>query len=310
MSAADSIERPITSLNTGEVPVRSYQQVAESTVEIFKPSTNRDVVDDGVRWRETLDVLNNKLFDYYGLAVLILLWELAPRLGWIDSQFFPALSAIIAEGRKLIADGTLILHIAVSLQRTIQGLVCAIALAVPLGFLLGGWFPRLTRFLSPLLNLLGQINAFSLFPLFVLFFGIGEFAKFSIIFWSCLWPILFTTIAGVQEVEPLFIKLARSMGSGRRILLVKVLLPGALPSIFTGVRIGATVAFLMLIAAEMIGASSGLGWLVHNSSINYIIPRLYLAAVLIALLGMTLNYSIHWLEAHLIRWKADNKVAA
>jgi len=203
----------------------------------------------------------------------------------------------------MLAEGTLFIHIGSSLQRTLQGLLCAILTATPLGFILGGCFPRLARFLSPLLGLLGQINAFSLFPLFVLFFGIGELAKFSIIFWSCLWPILFTTIAGVQGVEPLFIKQARSMGSGRLILFSRVLLPAALPSIFTGIRIGATVAFLMLIAAEMMGANNGLGWLIHNSNINYIIPRLYLATVLIALLGMALDYAINLLERRVIRWK-------
>ena len=259
----------------------------------------------GLKCGEVLAILNHKIMDYYGVAVLVILWEIAPRLGCIDSQFFPPLSAIYGEGCKLWADGTLVVHVAVSLKRTFLGLFCALLLAIPSGFLLGGWFPRLTRFLTPLLNLLGQINAFSLFPLFVLFFGIGEVAKFSIIFWSCLWPILFTTIAGVQGVEPLFVKLARSMGGSRRILLVNVLIPGALPTIFTGIRIGATIAFLMLIAAEMIGASSGLGWLVHNSSINYIIPRLYLAALVIALLGMILNYGIHRLEALLIPWKTS-----
>ena len=262
----------------------------------------------GVFW-SSLATLNHRLFDFYGIAALIILWELAPRLGWLDSQFFPAPSVIMAEALKLAADGTLIVHVAVSLKRTLQGLLCAIVIAVPLGFVLGGWFPRLTRFLSPLLKLLGQINAFSLFPLFVLFFGIGELAKFSIIFWSCIWPVLFTTIAGVQGVEPLFVKVARSMGSGRLVLFARVLLPGALPSIFTGIRIGATVAFLMLIAAEMIGASTGLGWLIHNSNVNYIIPRLYLAAVLIALLGMALNYVLYWLERHLLRWKEELQVA-
>ncbi len=259
----------------------------------------------GTKWGVRLAITTNNLMDYYGVAILILLWEVAPRLGWIDSQFFPPLSSIYGEGCKLWADGTLTVHIAVSLKRTFLGLLCALVLAIPSGFVLGGWFPRLTRFLTPLLNLLGQINAFSLFPLFVLFFGIGELAKFSIIFWSCLWPILFTTIAGVQGVEPLFVKLARSMGGSRSLLLVKVLIPGALPTIFTGIRIGATIAFLMLIAAEMIGAGSGLGWLVHNSSVNYIIPRLYLAALIIALLGMILNYSIHRLEALLIPWKTS-----
>ena len=272
-----------------------------STTEI-QDSVN---IDDTDGMAGLLKLLNDRLMDYYGVAALIILWEIAPRLGWIDSQFFPSPSTIIAEGQKLWVEGTLFEHITISLQRTFLGLICASALAIPSGFILGGWFPRFTRYLSPLLNVFGQINAFSLFPLFVLFFGIGELAKFSIIFWSCLWPILFTTIAGVQGVEPLFLKLARSMGGRGGILLFKVLLPGALPSIFTGVRTGATVAFLMLIAAEMIGASSGLGWLVHNSSINYLIPRLYLAALIIALLGMALNYLIHWFETRFIRWKTS-----
>jgi NitT/TauT family transport system permease protein len=259
--------------------------------------------------RYRLAVLHDRLLDWYGMIALLLLWEAAPRLGWIDSQFFPSPSVIVQAGWKLAGTGELFVHIGVSLQRTVQGLLCAIALAVPLAFVLGGWFPRLTRFLRPLLNLFGQINAFSLFPLFVLFFGIGELAKFSIIFWSCLWPILFTTLAGVQGVEPIFVKVARSMGSGRLTLFLKVLLPGALPSIFTGVRIGATVAFLMLIAAEMVGAKSGLGWMVMNSQVNYQIPRLYLAAVIIALLGMALNYGIHWLEGRVVKWKEEAAVA-
>ena len=262
-----------------------------------------------VRGEGLLSLLNDRLIDYYGMVLLLVLWEAAPRLGWIDSQFFPPPSLIAREGAKLAASGELLVHIGVSLQRTVQGLACAIFLAVPLGFIMAGWFPRLTKFLTPLLRLLGQINAFSLFPLFVLFFGIGELAKFSIIFWSCLWPVLFTTIAGVKQVEPLLIKVSRSMGSGRLTVFLKVLLPGALPSIFTGIRVGANVAFLMLIAAEMIGASTGLGWLIHNSSVNYVIPRLYLAAVLIALLGMSLNYLIHWIESRVVTWKQEVSVA-
>ena len=204
--------------------------------------------------------------------------------------------------------GIFLIQVTASLKRVATGLAAALVVGVPLGLLMGGWFPGLTRFLKPLLRLLGQLNAFALFPLFVLFFGIGELAKFFIIFWSSLWPILFTTIAGVEHVDPLFIKVARSMGSGRLSLLVKVLLPSALPSIFTGVRLGATVAFLMLIAAEMIGANAGLGWLVLNSSQNYLIPRLYLAATVIALFGMGMNYSVHFMESRVIRWKQTIEV--
>ena len=251
---------------------------------------------------EFLLKMNDRLLDWYGLAVLLALWEAAPRLGWIDVQFFPPPSLILAEGALMAGRGELLVQITASLQRLVQGLAAALLVGIPAGFVLGGWFPRLTHFLRPLLRLLGQINAFSLFPLFVLFFGIGELAKFAIIFWSCIWPVLFTTISGVQNVDPLFVKVARSMGCGRLSLFARVLLPGALPSIFTGVRLGATVAFLMLIAAEMIGANAGLGWLVHNSSTNYVIPRLYLAATLIALLGLAMNAVIHLIEARVVTW--------
>jgi NitT/TauT family transport system permease protein len=257
---------------------------------------------------DRLWALNDRLLDWYGIIFLIAIWEIGPRRGWIDSQFFPPPSLIITEGINMAEKGELLIQITSSLQRLFQGLAAALVVGIPFGFILGGWFPRLTHFLRPLLRLFAQLNAFALFPLFVLFFGIGELAKFAVIFWSCLWPILFTTIAGVQGVDPLYVKVARSMGSGRLTIFVRVLFPGALPSIFTGIRLGATVAFLMLIAAEMIGATAGLGWLVLNSQVNYVIPRLYLAAAIIAFLGMSMNYLIHFIETSVIKWKETVEV--
>lgn len=289
-----------------------YTPAREKTVEGLRPAEEQAAGATGSARPFYLSALllriNDRLLDWYGLAFLLVLWEVGPRLGWIDIQFFPPPSLIVQEGVKMAARGELLVQITSSLLRLVQGLSAALAVGIPAGFILGGWYPRLTHFLRPLLRLLGQINAFSLFPLFVLFFGIGELAKFAVIFWSCLWPVLFTTISGVQNVDPLFVKVARSMGCGRFILFTRVLFPGALPSIFTGIRLGATVAFLMLIAAEMIGANAGLGWLVHNSSVNYVIPRLYLAAALIALLGLGMNTLIHLLEARVVTWRQSVEV--
>lgn len=255
--------------------------------------------------KQWLISINDRLLGVYGIVGFLLLWETAPRLGWADPQFIPPLSQVLAAGWKIALTGELFIHISASLQRTLVGLVLAIALAVPLGFAFGGWFPVAARFLQPLLNILGQVNAFSLFPIFILFFGIGEIAKVSIIFWSSIWPVLFTTIAGVQQVDGLLVKSARAMGADRTAIFLRVVLPGAAPYIFTGVRMGGSVAFLMLIAAEMIGASAGLGWLVHNSEVNNVVPRLFAATVTIALLGMGLNYFIHWLEGTIVVWKQE-----
>lgn len=253
--------------------------------------------------KEYLAGVSDKLIDLAGLIVFFLAWEVLPRIGVVDGQFIPPLSEVLLAIGKLAADGSLFIHIAASLQRTFAGLALAIAVAVPLGFLLGGVFPALSKQFRPLLRVFGQINAFSLFPIFILFFGIGEVAKISIIFWSSIWPVLFTTIAGVQQIDPLYIKSARSVGASRSVIFRKVILPGAAPVIFTGVRTGATHAFLMLIAAEMIGASAGLGWLIHNSAMNNIIPRLFAGTITIALLGMTINYLLHFLEENVLVWK-------
>ncbi|MDA8235103.1 MAG: ABC transporter permease [Clostridia bacterium] len=252
--------------------------------------------------------INDKLLNWYGIVGFLILWQIAPTIGLIDPQFISPPTTIIAYAWTLMETGDLFIHMAASLQRTFLGLFLAVITAVPLGFILGGWFPGVAKFLRPLMSLLGQINAFSLFPIFILFFGIGEVVKISIIYWSSIWPILFTTIAAVQHVEPIFIKSARSMGAGRGTIFFKVILPGSAPAIFTGIRMGTNVAFLMLIAAEMIGASAGLGWLVHNASMNNVIPRLYVATVSIALLGMGLNYFMRWLESTLVTWKEETAV--
>jgi len=239
------------------------------------------------------------------VSVLVGLWEAAPRLGWIDRQFFPPPSEVLKAASVLLVSGELFLHIFASLARASIGFLLAIAVAIPTGVILAGRFPRATRVLSGLFALLGQVNAFTLFPLFVLFFGIGELAKFGIIFWSCVWPVLGCTILGVKKIDPLIVKSARALGCDQTTLFREVLLPAALPAIFSGARVGAGVAFLMLAAAEMIGAQTGVGWLVHNASMNYNIPRLYVAAVIIALLGITIEKTLLALERNCIRWRPD-----
>lgn len=255
--------------------------------------------------KEPQNSLTGQLIDISGLIGFFLIWEIAPHIGLVDGQFIPPLSEVSMAIWKLAANGELFIHIAASLQRTFAGLALAVLLAVPAGFLLGGVLPGLSRRLRPLLRILGQVNAFSLFPIFILFFGIGEVAKISIIFWSSIWPVLFTTIAGVQQLDPLYIKSARSMGADRFTIFSKVILPGTAPVIFTGIRTGASHAFLMLIAAEMIGASAGLGWVIHNSAVNNIMPRLFAATIMIALLGMGINYLLHWLEESFVVWRQD-----
>jgi NitT/TauT family transport system permease protein len=252
--------------------------------------------------------ISGKFTDWYGIIAFLLFWQIAPMVGLANPQFIPPLSEIISDAGKLILNGKLFVHAATSAQRVLFGLFSAVLVAVPAGVALAGWFPRFTRFLYPLLVLVGNINAFALFPLFILLFGVGESAKFAIIFWSSLWPILNTTIYGVEAIDPMLIKAAKSMGATKADIFRKVVVPAAAPSIFTGFKMGATTAFLFLIAAEMLSARAGMGYLVHNSAINNFIPRIFVGVLGIALMGMGFNILINKVEKNILNFKEEVRV--
>ncbi|MDR1658104.1 MAG: ABC transporter permease [Deltaproteobacteria bacterium] len=251
--------------------------------------------------------LLRQFMGWYGIIGFLIIWQLAPMLGLCDPLFIPPPTTIGADALSLVSRGDLFIHAATSAQRALLGLVAALAVAIPLAIFLSGWLPRFTRFINPLLSLLASINPFALFPLFILLFGVGELAKFAIIFWSSLFPVLTATINGVGGVNPLLVKTAKSMGASRATIFRKVVIPASLPSLLVGLRMGATTAFLFLIAAEMLAANAGLGWLVHNSAMNNYIPRIYVGVVTIALMGLLLSFLIDRLEAVVLGYKEEVK---
>jgi len=252
------------------------------------------------------------LFFYYRKSIAVILflifWQVAPAIGLADRQFIPTLSDVLITGWEMLKTGKLQPHIWFSFKRALVGFAGASVIALPLGFVLGGWFKRFEEYLSPLLSVLSQINPFSVFPVFILLFGIGELAKIAIILWVCVWPVLFGTINGVKNIDPLLIKAACAMGTPRVSLFWKIVLPGAAPAIFAGLKQGAGISFFMLIAAEMIGATAGLGWLILNSQVNFQIIRLFVAVVTIAVMGLLINFLLDVLQKKILVWKEESVV--
>jgi NitT/TauT family transport system permease protein len=198
--------------------------------------------------------------------------------------------------------GQLKVHLLISLKRIMSGLSLAIVVAVPLGLFIGR-IKLLEALLQSFLELFRQISALALFPVFILFFGIGEVSKVAIIFWASLWPILINTISGVKNVNPLYIKSVLTMGSNRFTTFIKVILPASIPSIITGIKLASAYAVMVLVAAEMIGAQSGLGFLVNNSQETFNTPQMYAAIVLLSILGIILNFIWSRLENKLVFWR-------
>ena len=131
----------------------------------------------------------------------------------------------------------------------------------------------------------------------------GETSKVSMVVYSCIWPVVLNTVSGVRNVDPLLIRSARSMGLRPLQLFVKVVLPASVPSVFTGIRIAGAYSILVLIAAEMVGAKAGLGYLVNYSQFTFEIPKMYAGIITLALLGLAFNQAVLIAEKQLAAWK-------
>lgn len=247
-------------------------------------------------------MITNILFRSFGLFVFLLLWEAAPRFGWVRQMFLSPPSIVISTLVKMLFDGSLIPHIFISLLRIFRGLLLASAAGVVLGLLLG-YFGRVNQALDLLFQTFRQISAFALFPVFILFFGLGEISKTAIIFWASLWPILLNTSAGVRSVEPILIRSVKSMGAAKTYTFLNVVLPGATPQIFTGIRLGGSYCVMAVVAAEMIGATSGLGYLILYSQQSFKVPQMYAGIIALALLGIALNGLLQLLERVFSSWR-------
>ncbi|SDJ54537.1 ABC transporter permease [Variovorax sp. OV700] len=237
-----------------------------------------------------------------GIVVFLALWEALPRLSVVSDAYLSPPSAVLASIGQLVETGQLWKHVATSLQRSLWGLLLASFSGVVLGLLIGS-SKRLAAIVDPVLQLFRQTSAFALFPVFILFLGIGEQSKVAIIFWASFWPVLLSTVGGVKQVDRLLVNSALSMGASRRFVFFKVVLPASLPSIFTGVRLAGAYSITALVAAEMIGAHSGLGFLTLNSQETFQIPTMYAGILLLAVLGLLLNYLLALLERRLLRWR-------
>lgn len=236
------------------------------------------------------------------VALLLAAWEVLPRIGVVDRVFLTPFSEVLTAWADLLAAGELTEHVSASLLRSAAGFGLAVAVAVPLGLLIG-WYRPVADFLNPVLELFRNTAALALLPVFVLILGLGETSKVSIICYACTWPILLNTIAGVRGVDPLLVKSAQSMGLSSPRLFQKVILPAAVPTVFTGIRLAGAYSILVLVAAEMVGAKAGLGYLINYAQYNFRIPDMYAGIVTISVLGLVFNLLLLKLERRFSTWR-------
>ncbi|UXN31598.1 ABC transporter permease [Glutamicibacter sp. M10] len=233
----------------------------------------------------------------------LLVWELIPQflLEPASKVFLPPLHEVLQQLWKMIVSGDLLTHISASLGRSAIGFLLALVIGVPVGLVVA-WFSRIGDFLNPLLEVFRNTAALALLPVFTLTLGIGELSKVTIVLYAAFFPVLLNTILGARSVDPLLIRAGKTLGLNNFEIFSKVVLPASVPIIFTGIRMAGTSAVLVLIAAEMIGAKAGLGYLITNSQASFLIPKMYAAILTVAVLGFVVNAALVALERHFSRW--------
>lgn len=229
-------------------------------------------------------------------------WQIAVERRFLDEFIFSKPSAIASVGYLLLTNGTIFDAIRYTAMSFAVGFTLAILLGVPMGILIG-WYPTLRGLMQPYVSALNATPRIALYPLFVVWFGIGLETKIVIVFISSLLPILFNTIGGVNSLDPSFIDVARCMGANDRQVFKTVVLPASVPFIMTGLRIGVGHALLAAIISELFIGSTGLGALLGTYAAYFKTANLMAVILVVATSGVLLLSAIHWVEQKVELWR-------
>ena len=235
---------------------------------------------------------------------LLLIWEIAGRLGLVDVRFFPVPSSIIGAMAWMIMSGELIEHVLISLQRIGLGFLLGGIPAILIGVIMGISRP-VRALVDPLIVATYPIPKSAILPFILLIFGLGEMSKVVMVAIGVFFPVAINSTAGVLQIAPIYLDVGKSFKASRWDTFRTIALPGALPFIMTGIKLGAGLALILIAVAEMVGAKSGLGYMIWSAWETFAVANMYVGLFTIALIGFGISFLLREVERLVIRWKVD-----
>ena len=243
---------------------------------------------------------------WVGVVVFVLLIALAEwgtRAGWISNLTLPRPSDVLATFGELWQSGLLFAHLVPSLTRLVVGAAFGVSVGISVGILIG-LFSYVRAGLVPLVAALFPIPKIALLPLFVIWFGIDEGSKYALIAFGTFTPTVVATYGAVDNVDRTLIRMGQSFGLTWLSIVRKIVLPGAMPGILSGLRISLAIAIILLVAAEMLGAEYGIGAYILEAGSLYDLERLFAGVVILSLLGVVVSAAISQVEQRVLRWRS------
>jgi sulfonate transport system permease protein len=237
-------------------------------------------------------------------AVVVLLWETAARVGFIAPQVLPAPSSVLETAVNLARNGDLFVHLGVSLLRAAGGFVIGGTLGLALGVIVG-FSPLAQALLDRSVQMVRAVPFLAMLPLVIVWFGVGEVAKIFLVALAVLFPIYINTMLGIRQIDPKLMELGRVVGLERAAIVRRIILPGAMPSILTGVRYALAHAWLALVIAETLATTKGIGFLAMDAREFLNTNVIILTMIIYAIIGVVADALVRLLEGRFLSWHAN-----
>jgi ABC-type nitrate/sulfonate/bicarbonate transport system permease component len=240
------------------------------------------------------------------VAGVLAVWEWRVHTGGLSALFFPAPSAIALTLGRLLASGELATHVSATLSRLFLGFALGGLPALILGLAMG-WSRRLRAVVDPFIAAAHPVPKIAVLPLIMIVFGIGESSKVVVVAVAAFFPMLINTMAGVRQISPIYFEVAENYGAGLFKVFARVVVPGSLPLVLTGVRLALNVALLITIAVELVAAQEGLGEMIWFAWETLRTEELYASLLVTAALGIGFNFLLQRLAARLVPWQVERE---
>jgi ABC-type nitrate/sulfonate/bicarbonate transport system permease component len=233
--------------------------------------------------------------------LLLAVWQAGAYFHFVDQRFFPSPISIFGTMIQMLSTGELFVHLAISLQRILIGFALGAIPGIIIGLAMGLWAP-VRAIIEPLVDATFPIPKIAILPLFIMIFGLGEESKYAIIATAVIYLVLINTAAGVKNIDRIYMDVGRNFGAGRWLTFTDIALPGALPLILAGLKLGMGVALLVIVSAEFVGARSGIGYLIWTSWQVFEVDKMYVGLMVSALMGFGASIGLGYLERSLVPW--------
>ncbi len=244
-----------------------------------------------------------RIISFLSPIALLLLWEVLARLGILDTRFFPAPSQILSTLLTMMKSGELLDDTLISMTRLAVGFLVGGIPALIIGVVMG-LNSTLRAMIDPLIAATYPIPKSSILPLALLVLGLGEASKIFMVAIGVFYPIAMNSMAGVREINRVYLDVGHNFKASRWDVFRTIALPGAMPMIMTGVKLGVGMGLVLIAIAEMVGAKSGLGYLIWNAWETFAVDQMYVGLFVIALIGFALTLILNELEKILVPWKS------